>query len=176
MSMKPADAEAMWEQADRNGGEVDFTIEAPAGRIILTGEIGGDRGRGFFTFTPNPAFESTMAEVGIEVDETDEDHLLAAEYSEQRPSCEYFLGIVEGIGIDLDIPNGSVTENKIELNAVTTGKIQDGTIQFNDIGPNGAGEGEIMKMIGGNWTASDDETGSGGTGDITSVTASTGLD
>jgi len=36
-----------------------------------------------------------------------QDHLLAAEYSEQRPSCEYFLGIAEGLGIELHIPNGS---------------------------------------------------------------------
>jgi hypothetical protein len=36
-----------------------------------------------------------------------QDHLLAAEYSEQRPSCEYFLGIAEGLGIDVFIPNGS---------------------------------------------------------------------
>jgi hypothetical protein len=36
-----------------------------------------------------------------------QDHLLAAEYSEQRPSCEYFLGIAEGLGIELFIPNGS---------------------------------------------------------------------
>ena len=36
-----------------------------------------------------------------------QDHLLAAEYSEQRPSCEYFLGVAEGLGIELYIPNGS---------------------------------------------------------------------
>lgn len=36
-----------------------------------------------------------------------QDHLLAAEYSEQRPSCEYFCGIIEAIGIDLIIPGGS---------------------------------------------------------------------
>lgn len=35
-----------------------------------------------------------------------QDHLLANEYSEQRPSCEYFLGIAEGAGIQLQIPNG----------------------------------------------------------------------
>lgn len=35
-----------------------------------------------------------------------QDNVLVAEYSEQRPSCEYFLGIAEGIGIELDIPNG----------------------------------------------------------------------
>lgn len=36
-----------------------------------------------------------------------QDHLLAAEYSEQRPSCEYFIGIAEGLGIEIVIPNGS---------------------------------------------------------------------
>jgi len=36
-----------------------------------------------------------------------QDHLLAAEYSKQRPSCEYFLGLMEGLGIEVDIPNGS---------------------------------------------------------------------
>ena len=35
-----------------------------------------------------------------------QDNVLVAEYSEQRPSCEYFLGIAEGTGIELDIPNG----------------------------------------------------------------------
>ena len=36
-----------------------------------------------------------------------QDHLLAAEYSEQRPSTEFYLGIAEGLGIELYIPNGS---------------------------------------------------------------------
>ena len=36
-----------------------------------------------------------------------QDHLLAAEYSEQRPSCEYFIGIAEGLGIPVEIPNGA---------------------------------------------------------------------
>ena len=35
-----------------------------------------------------------------------QDNVLVAEYSEQRPSCEYFLGIAEGTGITLEIPNG----------------------------------------------------------------------
>jgi hypothetical protein len=35
-----------------------------------------------------------------------QDNVLQAEYSQQRPSCEYFLGIAEGQGITLDIPNG----------------------------------------------------------------------
>lgn len=36
-----------------------------------------------------------------------QDHLLAAEYSEQRPSCEYFIGLAEGLGIDVKLPPGS---------------------------------------------------------------------
>jgi len=36
-----------------------------------------------------------------------QDHILAAEYSEQRPSCEYFLGLAEASGIEVTIPNGS---------------------------------------------------------------------
>lgn len=36
-----------------------------------------------------------------------QDHLLQAEYSEQRPSCEYFVGLAEALGIDVTIPGGS---------------------------------------------------------------------
>jgi hypothetical protein len=36
-----------------------------------------------------------------------QDHLLAAEYSEQRPSCEYFIGLAEGVGVETFIPGGS---------------------------------------------------------------------
>jgi len=36
-----------------------------------------------------------------------QDHLLAAEYSEQRPSCEYFIGLAEGVGMEVFIPGGS---------------------------------------------------------------------
>jgi len=36
-----------------------------------------------------------------------QDTLLTAEYSEQRPSCEYFLGIAEGLGIETYLPGGS---------------------------------------------------------------------
>ena len=36
-----------------------------------------------------------------------QDHLLANEYSDQRPSCEYFIGLAEGLGIETSIPGGS---------------------------------------------------------------------
>ena len=35
------------------------------------------------------------------------DNVMQAEYAEQRPSCEYFLGIAEGRGIETYIPAGS---------------------------------------------------------------------
>ncbi len=36
-----------------------------------------------------------------------QDNLMQAEYSEQRPSCEYFLGHAVGKGIDITLPPGS---------------------------------------------------------------------
>ena len=36
-----------------------------------------------------------------------QDHLLQAEYSEQRPSCEYFIGLAEGQGIEIYMPHGA---------------------------------------------------------------------
>jgi hypothetical protein len=46
-------------------------------------------------------------------------------------------------------------------NAVTAAKILDGSILFSDIGLNGASNGQVMKLVGGNWVAADDETGTG---------------
>lgn len=36
-----------------------------------------------------------------------QDHLLQAEYSEQRPSCEYFIGVAAGRGIEVYLPHGA---------------------------------------------------------------------
>jgi len=66
-----------------------------------------------------------------------------------------------------------ITSIAIGPNAITSDKIQNGTINFDDIGSNGAIDGEIMKMVGGVWTASTDETGAGG--DITAVNPGSGL-
>lgn len=74
-----------------------------------------------------------------------------------------------------DLDDGSINADKIAPGAVTGDKIQNGTIEFQDIGSNGAGEGQIMKMIGGYWTPANDETGSGGAGDITAVYPGSGL-
>lgn len=41
-------------------------------------------------------------------------------------------------------------------NSVTSAKIQDGSIEFQDIGQNGAGTGQVMKWDGNTWVAQDD--------------------
>lgn len=48
---------------------------------------------------------------------------------------------------------------------VTSSKIANGTIQFEDIGANSAAEEQVIKRVGGVWIAADDETGSGGDSD-----------
>jgi len=52
-----------------------------------------------------------------------------------------------------DIDDGCINSDKIAPNAVNSSKIQNASIQFEDIGPNAAADGEIMKMIGGDWMA-----------------------
>lgn len=93
------------------------------------------------------------------------------------------------------VANYAITEMKIADNSIHAGHIQDhsiigsdigheeitganidnGTIGFEDIGPNGANEGQVMKWLSGNWTPADDDAGSSSDGDITAVYASSGL-
>ncbi|MBN2227449.1 MAG: hypothetical protein JW763_08795 [candidate division Zixibacteria bacterium] len=49
-------------------------------------------------------------------------------------------------------------------NAVTGDKIVDGTIHGDDIGDNGAANGQVLKWNGSTWTPADDNTGTGGVG------------
>ncbi len=58
----------------------------------------------------------------------------------------------------------AVTTSGIADNAVTTAKIQNGTIQFQDIAQNGAATGQVMKWNGSAWAARNDSTGTGGGG------------
>lgn len=47
------------------------------------------------------------AELGLFGVDMAQDQILQAEYSEQRPSCEYFLGLASGMGITIHLPKGS---------------------------------------------------------------------
>ncbi len=71
------------------------------------------------------------------------------------------------------ILNQTINGNDIVNNSLAGTHLINNTITFNKMGSNGAAEGEVMKMIGGNWTAEPDETGSGG--DITAVNSGSGL-
>jgi len=54
------------------------------------------------------------------------------------------------------IEDSSVSTEKLADDAVTGDKIQNGTIQFEDIGQNSADSGQIMKWSGSNWVAEED--------------------
>jgi hypothetical protein len=58
-------------------------------------------------------------------------------------------------------PN-SVTTSGIADNAVTSAKIQNGSIQFSDVGQNGASSGQVMKWNGVSWSAGNDSLGAAG--------------
>ena len=47
------------------------------------------------------------AELGVYGVDMAQDTLMNAEYSQQRPSCEYFLGVASGLGITIHMPKGS---------------------------------------------------------------------
>lgn len=51
--------------------------------------------------------------------------------------------------------------NEGQADAISSAMILDSSIQFGDIGQNGAGAGQIMKWNGSDWVASEDETGTG---------------
>ncbi len=72
----------------------------------------------------------------------------------------------------INVKNGGIGNTQLADNAVTTGKIFDGTISFSDLGQNSATSGQVMKWSGTAWSASDDNN-SGGT--VTQVNTGAGL-
>jgi len=85
-------------------------------------------------------------------------------------SMHIYDGEVEGV----DIATNAIFTYHLNSDAVTSPKIQNGTILFNDFNSNGAVNGEVIKWNGAmsQWEASTDANSGG---DITAVTAGTGL-
>lgn len=75
--LRVEDAEALWREVSR-GGEMEWTLTAPAGRIVFEGELRSGRGLGEFSFYPDNGFEARMADEGIRGSLDDEEHLAAA--------------------------------------------------------------------------------------------------
>jgi hypothetical protein len=65
----------------------------------------------------------------------------------------------DGCITDQELGPNSVGAEELAPDAVTSENIQNGAIQFDDIGQNGAAAGQIVKWSGAVWEASDDETG-----------------
>ena len=80
--------------------------------------------------------------------------------------------VQDGAIATADLADGSVTVPKIADNAITSAKIADATIALVDLGQNGCTGNQILKWNGSAWAcAADSDSG----GDITAVTAGTGL-
>jgi len=56
----------------------------------------------------------------------------------------------------------AINTTSLSDNAVTGAKIQNGTIQFSDLGQNGATSGQVMKWNGSSWVAGNDSVGVAG--------------
>jgi len=65
------------------------------------------------------------------------------------------------------VADSAAFANVIADNSVNSFKIEDGSIQFADIGPNEATEGQVMKWDGNSWVAQDDSVGSGSSWSVT---------
>lgn len=77
-------------------------------------------------------------------------------YPRYRQTSVPFTYVAEYSDSSGVVSDGSVATIKLASNAVTSGKIQNGTIQFADIGQNGASYGQVMKWYGSAWLAADD--------------------
>ncbi|MER3524122.1 MAG: hypothetical protein C4326_08665 [Ignavibacteria bacterium] len=78
--------------------------------------------------------------------------------------------VVDSARIAGTVPNGAITNAKLAADAVTTDKILNGTILFQDLGQNGAVAGQVMKWTGTTWVARPDSIDGVG---ITSLSAGT---
>jgi len=84
-----------------------------------------------------------------------------------------------GPTVTVNVKNSGIATTQIADNSVTSAKIIDGTIQFADVGQNGAASGQVVKWSGTAWQPSTDNIGTGvflplNGGTITGAITSTG--
>jgi hypothetical protein len=88
-------------------------------------------------------------------------------YSARSDSTDYAMNSDLLDGLDSGDFAGAIHDhdteyvNEGQADAISSAMILDGSIQFGDIGQNGAGTGQVMKWNGSDWAAAEDETGAG---------------
>ncbi|PKK82952.1 MAG: hypothetical protein CVT49_11210 [candidate division Zixibacteria bacterium HGW-Zixibacteria-1] len=129
---------------------------------------------------PDDLFTDTVRYLGITVgvdpEITPRTRLTSVAYSYQSlrsDSAGYAFDIANNSVTGSKILNHSITFDDIGYDEIRGENIEDGTIDFSDIGPNGAADGQVMKMSGGTWVPAADNTGPGG--DITGIIPGSGL-
>lgn len=93
-------------------------------------------------------------------------------HSNSADTATFASDVGDGSITDAKLAMGAVTQDKIDIDAVNSAHIQNGTILLQDIEQNGAVANQIIKWDGSAWVTAEDI---GGDGDITEVTAGDGL-
>ncbi len=139
-------------------GAVTQSKIAPGVTLPPGGNAGGDLS-GIY---PNPTLGATGVAAGTYGSATTAPRIIVdAKGRITNASAVNIAGVPPGGAAGGDL-TGTFPSPTIALNAVTTGKIADGTILFQDVGQNGAATGQVMKWTGTSWAPRADSMGSGG--------------
>ena len=92
-------------------------------------------------------------------------------------SAIYSLHVAADVLTAADLAAGSVDSAELVAGGIDSTHIAAASINLTDLGDAGGNDGDVIKWDDGNsiWTVASDDIGGAGTGDITAVTAGTGL-
>ena len=78
-------------------------------------------------------------------------------------SVPYSIEAVKaGFANEAEMANMAMLAEHVVENSITSAQIADSSIEFVDLGSNGADSGQVIKWVDGHWQPAEDETGSGG--------------